>query len=180
MALMLKRKSKGKSKPSDDFLLDMPHLSDDVGMWVQFIHQWQLGQIHAEDEWAGNHVFLGVLRSGPYNDSDAEPPAPLAWAVCGLLLVQRLMPQSQYNMGRNAWRHMAARLFGVAGHYRSLILWTGYTPAPGGVAQWFGVTNRSVFTLGYLAAYFVANGVMYEDANDLWMWGQNHMEELCN
>ena len=108
MAPIPKRKGKGKSKPSDDFPPDAPHLSDDVSTWVQFIHQWQLGQTHIEDEQVGDHVFLGVLRSGPYNDSDAEPPAPLTWAVRGLLLVQRLMPQLQYNMGRNAWRCMAA------------------------------------------------------------------------
>ena len=29
-------------------------------------------------------------------------------------------------------------------------------------------------------AYFAANGVSYEDANDLWWWGQNHLEELQN
>ena len=175
-----KRKGKGKSKPSDDFPPDAPHLSDDVGTWVRFIHQWQLGRTHAEDERAGNRVFPGVLRSGPYDDSDAEPPAPLTRAVRGLLLVQRLMPQSQYNMGRNAWRRMAARLFGVAGRYCSLISWTGYAPALGGVAQWFGVTDGSVFTLGRLAAYFAANGVTYENADDLWVWGRNHMEELRN
>ena len=34
--------------------------------------------------------------------------------------------------------------------------------------------------LGRLAVYFAANGVSYEDANDLWWWGQNHLEELRN
>ena len=29
-------------------------------------------------------------------------------------------------------------------------------------------------------AYFAANGVSYEDADDLWWWGQNHLEELQN
>ena len=29
-------------------------------------------------------------------------------------------------------------------------------------------------------AYFSTNGVSYEDADDLWWWGQNHLEELWN
>ena len=31
-----------------------------------------------------------------------------------------------------------------------------------------------------VVAYFATNGVLYEDANDLWWWGQNHLEELQN
>ena len=34
--------------------------------------------------------------------------------------------------------------------------------------------------LGHLMVYFATNGVSYEDANDLWWWGQNHLEELQN
>ena len=34
--------------------------------------------------------------------------------------------------------------------------------------------------LGHLAAYFTAKGVSYEDADNLWWWGQNHLEELWN
>ena len=90
------------------------------------------------------------------------------------------MPQSQFNMGRNTWRCVAARLFGVAGRYRSMISWAGSAPVPGGNAAWFGASDSSTYTLGCLAAYFATNGVSYEDADDLWWWGQNHLEELRN
>ena len=75
---------------------------------------------------------------------------------------------------------MAARLFGVTGQYRSMISWAGSALVPGGTATWFGVSDGSTYTLGRLMAYFAANGVSYEDANDLWWWGQNHLEELQN
>ena len=75
---------------------------------------------------------------------------------------------------------MAACLFGVTGRYRSLISWAGSAPVPGGTATWFGVSDGSAYMLGCLAAYFAANGVSYEDANDLRWWGQNHLEELRN
>ena len=42
------------------------------------------------------------------------------------------------------------------------------------------MSDGSAYTLGCLAAYFAANGVSYEDADDLWWWGQNHLEELRN
>ena len=75
---------------------------------------------------------------------------------------------------------MAAQLFGVAGRYRSMISWAGSAPVPGGNATWFGASDSSAYTLGHLAAYFATNGVSYEDADDLWWWGQNHLEELRN
>ena len=90
------------------------------------------------------------------------------------------MPQSQFNMGRNTWRCVAAQLFGVAGRYRLMISWAGSAPVPGGNAAWFGASDSSAYTLGRLAAYFATNGVSYEDADDLWWWGQNHLEELRN
>ena len=73
---------------------------------------------------------------------------------------------------------MAARLFGVVGRYRSMISWAGLAPVPGGTATWFGASDGSAYMLGCLAAYFATNGVSYEDANNLWWWGQNHLEEL--
>ena len=75
---------------------------------------------------------------------------------------------------------MAARLFGVVGRYRSMISWAGLALVPGGNATWFGASDGSAYTLGRLATYFAANGVSYEDADDLWWWGQNHLEELQN
>ena len=88
-------------------------------------------------------------------------------AVHGFLIVQRLMPQSQFNMGWNAWRRVAARLFGVTGRYCSMISWAGSAPVPGGNAAWFGASDSSAYMLGRLTAYFAANGVSYEDADDL-------------
>ena len=61
-----------------------------------------------------------------------------------------------------------------------MISWAGSAPVPGGTAAWFGVSDGSAYTLGHLMAYFATNGVSYEDADDLWWWGQNHLEELRN
>ena len=175
-----KRKGKGKSKPNDDLPPDAPPLSADADTWAHFMHQWQLGLTQVADDRAWNRVFPGALRRGPIDGREVDPLPPHIRAVRGFLIVQRLMPQSQFNMGRNAWRRMAARLFGVAGRYRSLISWAGSAPVPGGTATWFGASDGSAYTLGRLAAYFAANGISYEDADDLWWWGQNHLEELRN
>ena len=144
------------------------------------MHLWQLGRTRVEDDRAWNRVFPGALRAGPIDGREVDPLPLHIRAVCGFLIVQRLMPQSQFNMGRNAWRRVAVRLFGVAGRYRSMISWAGSAPVPGGNANWFGASDGSAYTLGRLAAYFAANGVSYEDADDLWWWGQNHLEELRN
>ena len=61
-----------------------------------------------------------------------------------------------------------------------MISWAGSAPVPGGNTAWFGASDGSAYTLGRLAAYFAANGVSYEDADNLWWWGQNHLEELRN
>ena len=61
-----------------------------------------------------------------------------------------------------------------------MISWAGSALVPEGTATWFGVSDGSAYMLGRLAAYFTANGVSYEDADDLWWWGQNHLEELQN
>ena len=61
-----------------------------------------------------------------------------------------------------------------------MISWAGLAPVPGGTATWFGASDGSAYTLGRLAAYFAANGVLYEDTDNLWWWGQNHLEELRN
>ena len=61
-----------------------------------------------------------------------------------------------------------------------MISWAGSAPVPGGNTAWFGASDGSAYTLGRLTAYFTANGVSYEDADDLWWWGQNHLEELRN
>ena len=125
-------------------------------------------------------MFLGALRRGPIDGREVDLLPPHIRAVRSFLIVQRLMPQSQFNMGQNTWRRMAAQLFGVAGRYRSMISWAGSAPVPGGTAAWFGASDGSAYTLGRLAAYFAANGVSYKDADDLWWWGQNHLEELRN
>ena len=52
---------------------------------------------------------------GPIDGREVDPLPPHIRAVCGFLIVQRLMPQSQFNMGRNMWRHMAVQLFGIMG-----------------------------------------------------------------
>ena len=44
--------------------------------------------------------------------------------------------------------------------------------------SWFGTVDSSTYTL--LVAYFATNGVSYEDTDNLWWWGQNHLEELRN
>ena len=173
-----KRKGKGRSKPNDDLPTDAPPLSANANTWVHFMHLWQLGRTRVEDDQAWNQVFPGALRAGPIDGREVDPLPPHIRAVRGFLIVQRLMPQSQFNMGRNTWRHMAAWLFGVAGQYCSMISWAGLAPVPGGNTTWFGASDGSAYTLGCLAAYFAANGVLYEDADDLWWWGQNHLEEL--
>ena len=176
-----KRKGKGRSKPNDDLPTAMPPLSANAdSTWVHFMHLWQLGWTRVEDDWAWNQVFPGALWGGPIDGHEVDPLPPHIRAVCGFLIVQRLMPQSQFNMGRNTWRRMAAWLFGIAGRYRSMISWAGSALVPGGNAAWFGASDGSAYTLGRLAAYFAANGVSYEDADDLWWWGQNHLEELRN
>ena len=59
-----------------------------------------------------------------------------------------------------------------------MISWAGSAPVPGETAALFGASDGSAYTLGHLTAYFAANGVLYEDADNLWWWGQNHLEEL--
>ena len=59
-----------------------------------------------------------------------------------------------------------------------MISWAGSALVPGGTATWFGASDGSAYMLGRLVAYFTANGVSYKDADDLWWWGQNHLEEL--
>ena len=61
-----------------------------------------------------------------------------------------------------------------------MISWAGSALVPGGTAAWFGASDGSAYMLGRLVAYFTANGVSYKDADDLWWWGQNHLEELRN
>ena len=61
-----------------------------------------------------------------------------------------------------------------------MISWAGLAPVPGENTAWFGVSDGSAYMLGCLVAYFAANGVSYKDADDLWWWGQNHLEELRN
>ena len=61
-----------------------------------------------------------------------------------------------------------------------MISWAGSAPVPRGTATWFGGSDGSAYTLGHLTAYFSANGVSYEDTDDLWWWGQNHLKELWN
>ena len=61
-----------------------------------------------------------------------------------------------------------------------MISWAGSAPVPEGTTTWFGASNSSTYMLGCLTAYFAANGVSYEDVDDLWWWGQNHLEELQN
>ena len=176
-----KRKGKGKSKPNDDLPPDAPPLFADADTWAHFMHLWQLGRTQVVDNRAWNRVFPGTLKSGPIDGHEVDPLPLHIRAVRGFLIVQRLMPQSQFNMGRNTWRCMAVRLFGVTGRYRSMISWAGLALVPGGTADWFEASDGSAtYTLGHLAAYFAANGVSYEDANDLWWWGQNHLEELRN
>ena len=113
-------------------------------------------------------MFPGTLWVGPIDGREVDLLPLHIGAIRGFLIVQRLMPQSQFNMGRNTWRHMAAWLFGVAGQYCSMISWAGSAPVPGGNAAWFGASDGSAYMLGCLAAYFAANGVSYEDADDLW------------
>ena len=175
-----KRKGKGRSKPNDDLPTDVPPLSADANTWVHFMHLWQLGQMWVEDDRVWNQVFPGTLWGGPIDGHEVDPLPPHIRAVRSFLIIQRLMPQSQFNMGQNPWRCMAAQLFGIAGQYCSMISWAGSAPVPGGTAAWFGASDGSAYTLGRLAAYFTANGVSYEDADDLWWWGQNHLEELRN
>ena len=110
-----KRKGKGKSKPNDDLPPDVPPLSADADTWAHFMHQWQLGLMQVTDNRAWNRVFPGALQRGPINGREVDLLPPHIRAVCGFLIVQRVMPQSQFNMGQNAWRCMAAQLFGVAG-----------------------------------------------------------------
>ena len=178
--LPAKRKGKGKSKPNDDLPRNAPPLFADVDTWAQFMYQWQLGLTQVTDDRAWNQVFPGALQRELIDGHNKDPLPPFTRAVRGFLLVQRLMPQSQFNMGRNAWRCMAAWLFGIVGQYCSLISWAGSAPVPGGTAAWFGASDGSTYMLGCLVAYFAANGVSYEDADDLWWWGQNHLEELRN
>ena len=175
-----KRKGKGRSKPNNDLPTDMPPISADADTWVHFMHLWQLGRTRVEDNQAWNQVFPGALWGGPIDGREVDPLPPHIRAVCSFLIIQRLMPQSQFNMGRNTWRRMAAQLFDVVGRYRSMISWAGSAPVPGGNAAWFGASDSSAYTLGCLTAYFAANGVSYKDADDLWWWGQNHLEELRN
>ena len=115
VATPTKRKGKGKSKPNDNLPPDVPPLSADAATWAHFMHLWQLGQTQVADDQAWNRVFPGALRRGPIDGREVDPLPPHIRAVCGFLIVQRLMPQSQFNMGWNAWRCMAARLFGVVG-----------------------------------------------------------------
>ena len=110
-----KRKGKGKSKPNDALPPDAPPLSADANTWAHFMHQWQLGLTQVADDRAWNRVFPGALQRGPIDGREVDLLPPHIRAVRGFLIVQRLMPQSQFNMGRNTWRHMAARLFGIAG-----------------------------------------------------------------
>ena len=167
-----KRKGKGRSKPNDDLPTDVPPLSADANTWVHFMHLWQLGRTQVKDDRAWNRVFPGALWVGPIDGCEVDPLPLHIRAVRGFLIVQRLMPQSQFNMGRNTWRRVAARLFGVTGRYRLMISWAGSALVPGGNAAWFGASDGSAYTLGRLAAYFAANGVSYKDANDLWWWGE--------
>ena len=123
-------------------------------------------------------MFPGALRGGPIDGREVDLLPLHIRAVHGFLIVQRLMPQLQFNMGQNAWKYMAVRLFGIMGRYRLMISWAGSAPVPGETAAWFGASDGSAYTLGHLTAYFAANGVLYEDADNLWWWGQNHLEEL--
>ena len=136
-----KRKGKGKPKPNDDLPPDAPPLSADTETWVHFMHLWQLERTQVADDRAWNRVFPGTLWRGPIDGREVDPLPPHIRAVHGFLIVQRLMPQSQFNMGWNAWRHMAAWLFGVTGRYRSMISWAGSAPVPRGTAAWFGASD---------------------------------------
>ena len=69
-------------------------------------------------------------------------------------------------------------LLGVAGRYRSIIEWAGLSPAVGQTAKWVGSRESSAYTLTRVATYLAANGVTYHDADDAWVWGQTHLQEL--
>ena len=97
--LPAKKKGKGKLKPNDDLPWDAPPLSANVDTWAQFMHQWQLGLTQVTDDRAWHQVFPGALWRGPIDGHNEDPLPPFTRAVCGFLLIQRLMPQSQFNMG---------------------------------------------------------------------------------
>ena len=97
--LPAKKKGKGKSKPNNNLPWDAPPLSADINTWTQFMHQWQLGLTQVMDDQAWNQVFPGALQRGLIDSHNEDPLPPFTRAVCGFLLVQRLMPQSQFNMG---------------------------------------------------------------------------------
>ena len=136
-----KRKGKGRSKPNDDLPTNTPPLSADADTWVHFMHPWQLGQMWVEDDWVWNQVFPGALWGSPIDGHEVDPLPLHIRAVRSFLIVQRLMPQSQFNMGWNPWRRMAAQLFGIVGQYCSMISWAG--SVPGGTATWFGASDGS-------------------------------------
>jgi len=102
----------------------------------------------------------------------------LARNVRGLLFVERLMPQTGWNVRWVGWRWSMVHLLGVAGRYRSIIEWAGLSPTIGQTAKWVGSCESSAYTLTRVAAYLAANGVTYHDADDAWAWGQTHLQEL--
>ena len=110
-----KRKGKGRSKPNDDLPTDTPPLSADADTWVHFMHLWQLGRTRVEDDRAWNRVFPGALQVGPIDGHEVDLLPLHIRAISSFLIVQRLMPQSQFNMGWKMWRHVAAWLFDVVG-----------------------------------------------------------------
>ena len=173
-----KRKGKGRSKPNNNLpTYAPPSLPTPIhGCTSCTYGNW--GGHGSRTTKPGTECSQVYCRGDLIDGREVDPLPLHIRAVRSFLIVQRLMPQSQFNMGWNMWRCMAARLFGIAGRYHSMISWAGSAPVPGGTAAWFGASDSSTYTLGRLAAYFAANGVSYEDADNLWWWGQNHLEEL--
>ena len=88
------------------------------------------------------------------------------------------MPMMEYNIGRVSWCQSLAWLLGVAGCYHSIIDWAGLAPAVSQTAEWVGPHESAVYTLPRLATYLAANRVTYHDADDAWVWGHTHLQEL--
>ena len=80
--------------------------------------------------------------------------------------MEQLMPRTGYNTGWISWCQLMVCLFGIVGHYHSIIKWAGVAPTVRQSMAWVGPHESASYTLTHIAMYLATNGVTYHDADD--------------
>ncbi|KAI6166159.1 hypothetical protein EDD17DRAFT_1753629 [Pisolithus thermaeus] len=132
-----------------------PPVHTPVDDWVKFIHQYQSQSDNSDKSSELSRMFPRALGFSSCPDDDKAELAPI--------------PQRDHD--QNVWLHELIHLLTVKGQYRALLEWAEVAPADGPPAPWEGGFSH-VATMADVAAYLVANGVMYHDADNALKWAQ--------